>query len=139
MILSGSQSYQRPAHTGSCCWPFTAILREAEREFISMRTKQGLAAHEPEAKCWEDRRGAIDKERVLDPYCEQIKETSAKSLAFTSRIRVILNLNWEKPAELSFYRYFVRQDFYFLSFGSYTWDKHSVESVNLALTYDRVD
>lgn len=51
-----------------------SYFAEAEREFISMRTKQGLAAARASGKKLGRPKGSRDKERVLDPYREQIKE-----------------------------------------------------------------
>lgn len=53
--------------------------------------------------------GSRDKERILDPYREQIKEHLKLGLSL-SRIRTILNSQLEKPISYPSYRYFVRQD-----------------------------
>ena len=86
-----------------------SYFAEAEREFISMRTKQGLAAARARGKMLGRPKGSRDKERVLDPYREQIKEYLQLGLSL-SRIRVILNPQLEKPLSYPSYRYFVRQD-----------------------------
>ncbi len=86
-----------------------SYFAEAEREFISMRTKQGLAAAKASGKKLGRPKGSRDKERVLDPYREQIKEYLQLGLSL-SRIRVILNPQLEKPLSYPSYRYFVRQD-----------------------------
>jgi DNA invertase Pin-like site-specific DNA recombinase len=49
-----------------------SYFAEAEREFISMRTKQGLAAARASGKKLGRPKGSRDKERVLDPYREQL-------------------------------------------------------------------
>lgn len=86
-----------------------SYFAEAEREFISMRTKQGLAAAKASGKKLGRPKGSRDKERVLDPYREQIKEYLQLGLSL-SRIRKILNPQLEKPISYPSYRYFVRQD-----------------------------
>lgn len=75
-----------------------------------MRTKQGLAAAKASGKKLGRPKGGRDKERVLDPYREQIKEYLQLGLSL-SRIRMILNPQLEKPLSYPSYRYFVRQDF----------------------------
>ena len=86
-----------------------SYFAEAEREFISMRTKQGLAAARASGKKLGRPKGSRDKERILDPYREQIKEYLQLGLSL-SRIRTILNPQLEKPISYPSYRYFVRQD-----------------------------
>ncbi len=86
-----------------------SYFAEAEHEFISMRTKQGLAAAKASGKKLGRPKGSRDKERVLDPSREQIKEYLQLGLSL-SRIRKILNPQLEKPISYPSYRYFVRQD-----------------------------
>ncbi|MCA9945861.1 MAG: recombinase family protein [Anaerolineales bacterium] len=86
-----------------------SYFAEAEREFISMRTKQGLAAARASGKKLGRPKGSRDKERVLDPYREQIEEYLQLGLSL-SRIRTILNPQLDKPISYPSYRYFVRQD-----------------------------
>ncbi len=86
-----------------------SYFAEAEREFISMRTKQGLAAAKASGKKLGRPKGSRDKERVLDPHREQIKEYLQLGLSL-SRIRMILNPQLERPISYPSYRYFVRQD-----------------------------
>ena len=74
-----------------------------------MRTKQGLAAARASGKKLGRPKGSRDKERVLDPYREQIKEYLHLGLSL-SRIRTIVNPQLEKPLSYPSYRYFVRQD-----------------------------
>lgn len=86
-----------------------SYFAEAEREFISMRTKQGLAAAKASGKKLGRPKGSRDKERVLDPYREQIKDYLQLGLSL-SRIRAIINPQLERPISYPSYRYFVCQD-----------------------------
>ena len=70
-----------------------SYFAEAERDFISMRTKQGLAAARASGKKLGRPKGSRDKERALDPYREKIKEYLQLGLSL-SRIRMILNPQW---------------------------------------------
>lgn len=86
-----------------------SYFAEAEREIISMRTKQGLAAARASGKKLRRPKGSRDKERVLDSHREQIKEYLQLGISL-SRIRTILNPQLERPLSYPSYRYFVRQD-----------------------------
>jgi DNA invertase Pin-like site-specific DNA recombinase len=86
-----------------------SYFAEAEREFISIRTKQGLAAARASGKKLGRPKGSRDKERVLDPYREQMREYLQLGLPL-SRIRAIINPQLGKPISYPSYRYFVRQD-----------------------------
>ena len=86
-----------------------SYFAEAEREFISIRTKQGLAAAKASGKQLGRPKGSRDKERILDPYRAQIKEYLELGLSLR-RIRTIINPQLERPISYPAYRYFVRQD-----------------------------
>jgi DNA invertase Pin-like site-specific DNA recombinase len=86
-----------------------SYFAEAEREFISVRTKQGLAAAKASGKKLGRPKGSRDKERVLDLHREQIKEYLELGLSLR-RIRTIINPKLERPISYPAYRYFVRQD-----------------------------
>lgn len=51
-----------------------SYFAEAEREYISLRTKQGLAAARAQGKQLGRPKGSRNKERALDPYKKQIRE-----------------------------------------------------------------
>jgi DNA invertase Pin-like site-specific DNA recombinase len=92
--------------------PLLAIysyFAEAEREFISVRTQQGLAAARARGKQLGRPKGSRDKERVLDAHREQIKEYLQLKIPLR-RIRSILNPQMHRPISYPAYRYFVRQD-----------------------------
>ena len=86
-----------------------SYFAEAERDFISVRTKQGLAAARARGKQLGRPKGSRDKERVLDPYREQIKEYLQVKVPLR-RILSLINPHLEKPISYQSYRYFVRQD-----------------------------
>lgn len=86
-----------------------SYFAEAERDFISVRTQQGLAAARASGKQLGRPKGSRDKERVLDPYREQISEYLQLQLPLR-RIRAIINPQLDKPIAYNSYRYFVRQD-----------------------------
>jgi len=86
-----------------------SYFAEAEREFISMRTKQGLAAARASGKKLGRPKGSRDKQRVLDPFREQIKGYLQLGIPLR-RIHTIINPQLEKPITYNSYQYFVRQD-----------------------------
>jgi DNA invertase Pin-like site-specific DNA recombinase len=86
-----------------------SYFAEAERAFISIRTKQGLAAARARGKKLGRPKGSRDKHRVLDPQREQIKEYLQLSIPLR-RIRTIINPQLERPIAYNSYQYFVRQD-----------------------------
>jgi len=86
-----------------------SYFAEAERDFISVRTQQGLAAARASGKQLGRPKGSRDKERVLDSYREQIKEYLQLRLPLR-RIRTIINPQLDKPIAYNSYRYFVQQD-----------------------------
>lgn len=86
-----------------------SYFAEAERDFISIRTKQGLAAARASGKKLGRPLGSRNKRRVLDPWREQIMEYFQLGLSLR-RIRTILNPQLKTPLTYPSYRYFVLQD-----------------------------
>jgi DNA invertase Pin-like site-specific DNA recombinase len=86
-----------------------SYFAEAERDFISVRTQQGLAAARAKGKKLGRPQGSRDKVRVLDPYRGQIQAYLQLKIPLR-RIRSILNPQLERPISYPAYRYFVRQD-----------------------------
>jgi DNA invertase Pin-like site-specific DNA recombinase len=86
-----------------------SYFAEAERDFISLRTKQGLAAARARGQKLGRPKGSRDKERVLDPFREKVQEYLKLGLSLR-RIRSVINPYLEKPIAYNSYRYFVRQD-----------------------------
>jgi DNA invertase Pin-like site-specific DNA recombinase len=86
-----------------------SYFAEAEREFISLRTKQGLAAARAKGKKLGRPKGSRDKYRILDPYRETIREHLQMRVPLR-RIWQIVNPQLAGPISYNAYRYFVRQD-----------------------------
>ncbi len=86
-----------------------SYFAEAEREYISMRTKQGLAAAKAKGKQLGRPKGSKNKERVLDPYRDQIKNYLEMGLNLAA-VRKIINNQLEKPIAYQSFKYFVDHD-----------------------------
>ncbi len=86
-----------------------SYFAEAERDFISVRTKQGLEAAKAKGKLLGRPKGSQNKKRVLDPFRDVIKQHLEMRVPLR-RIRDIVNPQLAKPASYTTYRYFVRQD-----------------------------
>ena len=82
---------------------------EAEREYISIRTKQGLAAAKAKGKILGRPKGSKNKERILDPYRDQILDYLQMGLNLAA-IRKIINNQMENPISYNSYKYFVQHD-----------------------------
>lgn len=86
-----------------------SYFAEAEREFISMRTKQGLAAARAAGKALGRPKGRRNKDRPLDPYREQIGGHLRAGLPVTSIMKLI-NEQLETPLTYNSYKYFIQND-----------------------------
>ena len=86
-----------------------SYFAEAEREFISMRTRQGLAAARASGKQLGRPFGSRNKKRALDPYRQPIRQYLQLGIPLR-RIGKIINLQLSKPMSYNSYQYFVRQD-----------------------------
>lgn len=86
-----------------------SYFAEAERDFISMRTKQGLAAAKASGKKLGRPKGSQNKDKPLDAFREQIREYLDLGLSL-NRVRVIINPQLQKPLTYPSYRYYVQQD-----------------------------
>ena len=86
-----------------------SYFAEAEREFISLRTKQGLAAAKASGKLLGRPKGSRNKERVLDPYKEQIKHYLALDLDLTSIMKLI-NPLLAQPLSYNSFKYYVQNE-----------------------------
>ena len=79
---------------------------QTEREIISQRTKQGLAAARASGKIIGRPKGVKNKNRVLDPYKDEIKKYLEIGLMQTNILKII-NSKLEKNISLTSLRYFI--------------------------------
>jgi len=86
-----------------------SYFAEAEREYISVRTKQGLAAARAKGQRLGRPEGSRNKERILDPYRGQIKEYLQMGLNMTSIMKIINNQR-EKQISYNSLKYFVQHE-----------------------------
>ena len=86
-----------------------SYFAEAEREYISIRTKQGLAAAKAKGKILGRPKGSKNKERILDPYRDQILDYLQMGLNLAA-IRKIINNQMENPISYNSYKYSVQHD-----------------------------
>ena len=86
-----------------------SYFAEAEREFISMRTKQGLAAARAKGIKLGRPKGSKNRERVLDPYTDQIKSYLQMGLNLASIVKIVNN-QLENPITYNSFKYFVQHE-----------------------------
>ena len=86
-----------------------SYFAEAEREYISLRTKQGLAAAKASGKKLGRPKGSKNKDRVLDPFKQQIAEYLKFGLNLAA-IRKIINGQLDQPASYNTYKYYVQHE-----------------------------
>ncbi len=79
---------------------------QTEREIISQRTKQGLAAARASGKTLGRPKGVKNKNRVLDPFKDEIKKYLDMGLMQTNILKII-NSQLEKKVSLTSLRYFI--------------------------------
>jgi DNA invertase Pin-like site-specific DNA recombinase len=86
-----------------------SYFAESERDFISQRTKSGLAAAKASGTQLGRPKGAKSKHRVLDPYQMQIANYLKMGLNLAA-IHRIINHQLLKPITYQALKYFVEQD-----------------------------
>ena len=86
-----------------------SYFAEAEREYISIRTKQGLAAARAKGQKLGRPKGSRNQGRPLDPHRDEILEYRQLGLSIAA-VRKIINRQLERPLSYNAYRYFLRQE-----------------------------
>jgi DNA invertase Pin-like site-specific DNA recombinase len=82
---------------------------QTEREYISMRTKQGLAAARAQGKVLGRPKGSKNKERVLDPHKDRILEYLEMRLNLAAIMKLV-NPELDNPVTYNTFRYFVQHE-----------------------------
>ncbi|MEO8391997.1 MAG: recombinase family protein [Chloroflexota bacterium] len=85
-----------------------SYFAESERDYISLRTKQGLAAARASGKLLGRPKGSRNRNgSILTPFAEQIQAYLKLGLP-VSAIRKLINPLLEKPATYNTFKYFVQ-------------------------------
>jgi hypothetical protein len=84
-----------------------SYFAETEREFISIRTKQGLAAARASGKRLGRPKGSRNrKQRVLDPFKPIIAHYLCQQIPIASIMKII-NPQLDKPLSYNSYKYYI--------------------------------
>ena len=87
-----------------------SYFAEAERDYISRRTKEGLAAAKVKGKLLARPKGSKNKKgRILDLYEEQIKDYLKMGLTI-SAIRKIINNQLDSPISYQAFKYHINHN-----------------------------
>ena len=84
-----------------------SYFAEAERDYISLRTKQGLAAARASGSILGRPKGVKNKLSKLTPFTDQISEYRRLGLSLNA-IRLLINPLLPKPATYNTFKYFVK-------------------------------
>ncbi len=86
-----------------------SYFAETEREFISIRTKQGLAAAKASGKQLGRPQGSRNKkQRVLDPFKPVIEHYVSQRIPIASIMKIV-NPQLERPLSYNSYKYYVQR------------------------------
>ncbi len=86
-----------------------SYFAETEREFISMRTKDGLKAARADGKLLGRPKGSKSRHCRLDPFKEQIRGYLAIPLPYASILKIV-NTQLTPPVSYNTLRYYVEND-----------------------------
>lgn len=86
-----------------------SYFAQSEREFISIRTKQGLAAAKAQGQQLGRPKGSRNKHRPLDPHRDAIKVYLQTGLSI-SAICKLVNRQLEDPLTYNSYKYYIQND-----------------------------
>jgi DNA invertase Pin-like site-specific DNA recombinase len=86
-----------------------SYFAEAERTFISMRVKQGLAAAKAKGVQLGRPKGSRNKRRVLDEHRQTILMYLERGVDLAN-VRKLINPELERPISYNSYKYFVQHD-----------------------------
>ena len=86
-----------------------SYFAEAERTFISLRVKQGLAAARAKGVKLGRPKGSRNKERILDAHRETILIFLQRGVDLAN-VRKAVNPDLERPISYNSYKYFVQHD-----------------------------
>lgn len=86
-----------------------SYFAESEREYISMRTKQGLAAAKASGKQLGRPKGVRNRHHVLDPFREQISQYLKMGLNLAAILKIV-NHQLTKPITYQALKYHVKHD-----------------------------
>jgi len=87
-----------------------SYFAEAEREYISLRTKQGLAALKMQGKQLGRPKGSKNKNgSILVPFKSEIKKYLSLKLTINA-IRKIINHQLPKPLSYNSFKYFIQHE-----------------------------
>jgi DNA invertase Pin-like site-specific DNA recombinase len=86
-----------------------SYFAESERDFIALRTKQGLAAARASGQRLGRPKGAKSKQRLLDPYKDQIASYLTLGLDLAAILKLI-NPQLGKPTSYQAVKYYVAHE-----------------------------
>ena len=95
---------------GKLLFAIYSYFAETEREFISIRTKQGLKAVKDKGQLLGRPKGSKNKkQRILDPYKDEIKQYVEMGLAIHS-VWKIISSKMENEISYNSFKYFIDHD-----------------------------